>query len=149
VLLLGTNNIDMIGMLREILNYQAERNSWFELDNQVMLSQHPKQFHHLVHICKLKPMDISRMAPASLHEFLLWPYLWLVGVSTHQKRPDVRVGICISLQLLLQYLQAFTALPILYSLWIFCLYQHIFVLCRSGINTLNPKANNIPKYNLE
>lgn len=72
VLLSGTKNIDMIGMLREIVNYEPQRNSWLEVDNQVMLYQHPKLFHYL-HLCRLKPMDISRMALACLHEFLLWP----------------------------------------------------------------------------
>lgn len=115
----------MIGMLREIVNYEPQRNSWFEVDNQVILYQHPKLFHYL-HLCRLKPMDISRMALACLHEFLLWPQLWLTGFQRIRKDPMFVLLSASHCNRCSSTGRRFTAWPILQSFRIFCLISTYF-----------------------
>ena len=56
----------MTGMLNSVLPKKSQRNTWFEINNQILnalftlmcLYQHPKKFHHLVLLCRWRQSDI-------------------------------------------------------------------------------------------
>ncbi|KAJ1416314.1 hypothetical protein SESBI_17495 [Sesbania bispinosa] len=117
----------MTGMLNKILTKQSQRNSWFEVNNQILnalftlmcLYQHPKRFHHLVLLCRWKPKDIITLRKIYCKNGTCKPHEWIhmmvVVVLLHvncfaqyalcglnlgfnrSERPLVGVGICISI----------------------------------------------------
>ncbi|KAJ1419264.1 hypothetical protein SESBI_15217 [Sesbania bispinosa] len=117
----------MTGMLNKILTKQSQRNSWFEVNNQILnalftlmcLYQHPKRFHHLVLLCRWKPKDVITLRKIYCKNGTCKPHEWIhmmvVVVLLHvncfaqyalcglnwgfnrSERPLVGVGICISI----------------------------------------------------
>ncbi|KAI9102127.1 hypothetical protein K1719_023637 [Acacia pycnantha] len=116
----------MTGMLNGVLPKKSQRNTWFEVNNQILnalftlmcLYQHPKRFYHLVLLCRWKPNDISRLRKVYCKNGTYKPHEWahmmvvvillhvncfaqyaLCGLNLGYKRserPAVGVGICIS-----------------------------------------------------
>ncbi|XVE69503.1 hypothetical protein DITRI_Ditri09bG0157200 [Diplodiscus trichospermus] len=117
----------MTGMLNAALPKKSQRNTWFEVNNQILnalftlmcLYQHPKRFYHLVLLCRWRPEDISRLRKIYCkngtykpHE---WAHMMVVVVLLHincfaqyalcglnlgykrSERPAIGVGICISI----------------------------------------------------
>lgn len=117
----------MTGMLNGLLPKKSQRNTWFEVNNQIInalftlmcLYQHPKRFHHLVLLCRWKNKDISALRKIFCKNGTYKPYEWahmmVVVVLLHlncfaqyalcglnlgykrSKRPAVGVGICLSI----------------------------------------------------
>ncbi|GAU29433.1 hypothetical protein TSUD_150030 [Trifolium subterraneum] len=116
----------MTGMLNNVLKTKSERNTWFEVNNQILnalftlmcLYHHPKRFHHLVLLCRWRPNDISRLrmiycknGTYKPHE---WTHMMVVIILLHvncfaqyalcslnlgykrSERPAIGVGITIS-----------------------------------------------------
>lgn len=116
----------MTGMLNGVLRNRTQRNTWFEVNNQILnalftlicLYQHPKRFHHLVLLCKWKPKNISHLrniycknGTYKPHE---WAHMMVVVVLLHvncfaqyalcglnlgyrrSERPAFGVGICLA-----------------------------------------------------
>ncbi|XP_058781905.1 uncharacterized protein LOC131656161 isoform X2 [Vicia villosa] len=85
----------MTGMLNNVLKTKSERNTWFEINNQILnalftlmcLYQHPKRFHQLVLLCRWRTNDISRLRMI---------YCKNGTGYTRSQRPAVGVGITIS-----------------------------------------------------
>lgn len=116
----------MTGMLNGLLPKKSQRNTWFEVNNQILnalftlmcLYQHPKRFHHLVLLCRWKLKDISALRKIYCKNGTYKPYEWshmmvvvallhvncfaqyaLCGLNLgykRSKRPAVGVGICLS-----------------------------------------------------
>jgi Cys-rich protein (TIGR01571 family) len=117
----------MTGMLNGVLPNKSQRNTWFEVNNQIInalftlmcLYQHPKRFHHLVLLCRWKNKDISALRKIYCKNGTYKPYEWahmmvvvallhlncfaqyaLCGLNLgykRSKRPAVGVGICLSI----------------------------------------------------
>ncbi|CAL0327930.1 unnamed protein product [Lupinus luteus] len=117
----------MTGMLNSVLPIKSVRNTWFEVNNQILnalftlmcLYQHPKRFHHLVLLCRWRPSDISTLRKLYCKNGTYKPHEWahmmvvvmllhlncfsqyaLCGLNLGYKRSDrpaVGVGICISI----------------------------------------------------
>jgi Cys-rich protein (TIGR01571 family) len=116
----------MTGMLNNVLKTKSERNTWFEVNNQILnalftlmcLYHHPKRFHYLVLLCRWKPNDISTLrmiycknGTYKPHE---WTHMMVVIILLHvncfaqyalcslnlgykrSERPAIGVGITIS-----------------------------------------------------
>ncbi|CAI8602993.1 unnamed protein product [Vicia faba] len=116
----------MTGMLNNVLKTKSERNTWFEINNQILnalftlmcLYQHPKRFHHLVLLCRWRTNDISTLRMIYCKNGTSKPHEWrhmmvvvillhvncfaqyaLCGLNlgyTRSQRPAVGVGITIS-----------------------------------------------------
>uniref|UniRef100_A0A7C9A2R9 PLAC8 family protein n=1 Tax=Opuntia streptacantha TaxID=393608 RepID=A0A7C9A2R9_OPUST len=116
----------MTGMLNSALPKKSQRNTWFEVNNQILnalftlmcLYQHPKRFHHLVMLLRWKPEDISRLRKIYCKNGTYKPHEWahmlvvivllhvncfaqyaLCGLNLGYKRserPAIGVGLCIS-----------------------------------------------------
>ncbi|CAL9777303.1 unnamed protein product [Musa acuminata subsp. burmannicoides] len=116
----------MTGMLNGALPRKSQRDTWFEVNNQILnalftlmcLYQHPKRFHHLVLLCRWRQEDIVRLrniyckngtrkpnermhmlvVVALLHVNCFAQYA-LCGLNwgyPRSERPAIGVGICIS-----------------------------------------------------
>ncbi|XP_061375103.1 uncharacterized protein LOC133317264 [Gastrolobium bilobum] len=116
----------MTGMLNNVLPRKSERNTWFEINNQILnalftlmcLYQHPQRFYHLVLLCRWRPNDISKLRKVYCKNGTYKPHEWahmmvviillhvncfaqyaLCGLNLGYKRserPAIGVGICIS-----------------------------------------------------
>lgn len=116
----------MTSMLNGVLPKKSQRNSWFEVNNQILnalftlmsLYQHPKRFHHLVLLCRWNPNDISMLRKIYCRNSTYKPHEWahmmvvvallhlncfaqyaLCGLNLGYKRsqrPAIGVGICLS-----------------------------------------------------
>ncbi|XP_028778810.1 uncharacterized protein LOC114753145 isoform X2 [Neltuma alba] len=116
----------MTGMLNSVLPKKSQRNTWFEINNQILnalftlmcLYQHPKRFHHLVLLCRWRQNDIfalrkvyckngtykpheraHMMAVVLLLHLNCFAQYALCGLNLGYKRserPVIGVGICIS-----------------------------------------------------
>ncbi|KAI7996139.1 hypothetical protein LOK49_LG10G02393 [Camellia lanceoleosa] len=116
----------MTGMLDGVLPKKSQRNTWFEINNQIInalftlmsLYQHPKRFHHLVLLCRWKPKDISRLRSIycknGTYKPNEWIHMMVVIVLLHvncfaqyalcglnlgykrSERPAIGVGVCLS-----------------------------------------------------
>lgn len=117
----------MTGMLNNVLKTKSERNTWFEINNQILtalftlmcLYHHPKRFHHLVLLCRWRPNDISTLrmiycknGTYKPHE---WAHMMVVVILLHvncfaqyalfslnvgykrSERPAIGMGITISI----------------------------------------------------
>ncbi|XP_045800885.1 uncharacterized protein LOC123894848 [Trifolium pratense] len=116
----------MTGMLNNMLKTKSERNTWFEVNNQILnalftlmcLYHHPKRIHHLVLLCRWRPNDIYKLrmiycknGTYKPHE---WTHIMVVVILLHvncfaqyalcslnlgykrSDRPAIGVGITIS-----------------------------------------------------
>ncbi|CAJ2644156.1 unnamed protein product [Trifolium pratense] len=116
----------MTGMLNNVLKTKSERNTWFEVNNQILnalftlmcLYHHPKRIHHLVLLCRWRPNDIYKLrmiycknGTYKPHE---WTHMMVVVILLHvncfaqyalcslnlgykrSDRPAIGVGITIS-----------------------------------------------------
>lgn len=116
----------MTGMLNNVLKTKSERNTWFEISNQILnalftlmsLYNHPKRFHHLVLLCRWTPNDVSALrmiycknGTYKPHE---WAHMMVVVILLHvncfaqyavcslnlgykrSERPAIELGIAIS-----------------------------------------------------
>ncbi|XP_008799829.2 uncharacterized protein LOC103714386 [Phoenix dactylifera] len=116
----------MTGMLNGVLTRKSERDTWFEVNNQILnalftlmcLYQHPKRFHHLVLLCRWEPKDILRLRKIYCKNGTYKPHEWMhmmvVVILLHlncfaqyalcglnlgyprSKRPAIGVGLCIA-----------------------------------------------------
>ncbi|OVA12684.1 Uncharacterized protein family Cys-rich [Macleaya cordata] len=116
----------MTGMLNHVIPKKSQRNTWFEVNNQILnalftlmcLYQHPKRFYHLVLLCRWRPEDISRLRKIYCKDGTYKPHEWahmmvvivllhlncfaqyaLCGLNLGYKRserPAIGVAICIS-----------------------------------------------------
>lgn len=116
----------MTGMLNRALPKKSQRNTWFEVNNQILnalftlmcLYQHPKRFHQLVMLLRWKPEDISSLRKIYCKNGTYKPHEWahmlvviillhvncfaqyaLCGLNLGYKRserPAIGVGLCIS-----------------------------------------------------
>ncbi|KHN04801.1 uncharacterized protein LOC114381230 [Glycine soja] len=116
----------MTGMLNGLLPRKSQRNTWFEINNQILnalftlmcLYQHPKRFYHLVLLIRWRPTDISSLRKVYCKNGTYKPHEWthmmvvvillhvncfaqyaLCGLNLGYKRserPAIGVGICIS-----------------------------------------------------
>lgn len=116
----------MTGMLNGALPTKSQRDTWFEVNNQILnalftlmcLYVHPKRFHHLVLLCRQKPKDMSELRNAycknGTYKPNEWTHMMVVIVLLHincfaqyalcglnlgykrSNRPAVGVGICLS-----------------------------------------------------
>ncbi|KAK7276447.1 hypothetical protein RIF29_17586 [Crotalaria pallida] len=116
----------MTGMLNAVLPHKSQRNTWFEVNNQILnalftlmcLYQHPKRIYHLVLLCRWNPEDISRLRKVYCKNGTYKPHEWahmmvvvillnvncfaqyaLCGLNWGYKRSDrpaIGVGICIA-----------------------------------------------------
>ncbi|KAK7320567.1 hypothetical protein VNO77_30171 [Canavalia gladiata] len=116
----------MTGMLNGVLKNKSERNTWFEVNNQILnalftlmcLYQHPKRFYDLVLLCRWSPKDISKLRKMYCKNGTYKPHEWahmmvvvillhvncfaqyaLCGLNLGYKRserPAIGVAICIS-----------------------------------------------------
>ncbi|XP_071722869.1 uncharacterized protein [Rutidosis leptorrhynchoides] len=116
----------MTGMLNGVLPKKSVRNTWFEVNNQILnalftlmcLYQHPQRFHHLVLLIRWRPEDISRLRKIYCKNGTYKPHEWthimvvvlllhlncfaqyaLCGLNLGYKRserPAIGVAICIS-----------------------------------------------------
>ncbi|KAK9124661.1 hypothetical protein Sjap_014263 [Stephania japonica] len=116
----------MTGMLNHAIRRKSERDTWFEVNNQILnalftlmcLYQHPKRFYHLVLLCQWKQDDISRLRKIYCRGGTYKPHEWahmmvvvallhlncfaqyaLCGLNLGYRRsdrPPIGVGICIS-----------------------------------------------------
>lgn len=116
----------MTGMLNHAIPKKSERDTWFEVNNQILnalftlmcLYQHPKRFYHLVLLCRWNPEDVSRLRKIYCkngtykpHE---WTHMMVVVILLHincfaqyalcglnlgyrrSERPGIGVALCIS-----------------------------------------------------
>lgn len=116
----------MTGMLNGALPKKSERNTWFEVNNQILnalftlmcLYHHPKRFHHLVLLCRWSLKDVLRLRKIYCKNGTYKPnermHMMVVVVLLHvncfaqyalcglnlgyprSKRPAIGVGLCIS-----------------------------------------------------
>ncbi|GAV62461.1 PLAC8 domain-containing protein/DUF2985 domain-containing protein [Cephalotus follicularis] len=116
----------MTGMLNAVLHKGSQRNTWFEVNNQILnalftlmcLYQHPKRFYHLVLLCRWRTEDIGKLRKIYCKNGTYKPHEWghmmvvvvllhvncfaqyaLCGLNLGYKRserPALGVGICIS-----------------------------------------------------
>ncbi|KAJ4833887.1 hypothetical protein Tsubulata_048062 [Turnera subulata] len=92
----------MTGMLNHALPKKSQRNTWFEVNNQILnalftlmcLYQHPKRFYHLVLLCRWKPEDISRLRKIYCKNGTYKPHEWTHMMRS--ERPGLGVAVCIS-----------------------------------------------------
>lgn len=117
----------MTGMLNGVLPKKSQRNAWFEVNNQILnalftlmcLYQHPKRFHHLLLLCRWRPMDIITLRKVycknGSYKPNEWAHMMVVVVLLHvncfaqyalcslnlgykrSERPAIGVGICLSI----------------------------------------------------
>uniref|UniRef100_A0A1D1Y0F1 Protein PLANT CADMIUM RESISTANCE 8 n=2 Tax=Anthurium amnicola TaxID=1678845 RepID=A0A1D1Y0F1_9ARAE len=116
----------MTGMLNRVLPRKSQRDTWFEVNNQILnalftlmcLYQHPKRFYHLVLLCRWRPEDVLKLRKIYCkngtykpHE---WTHMMIVIVLLHlncfaqyalcglnlgyprSTRPAIGVGLCVS-----------------------------------------------------
>ncbi|KAK9168001.1 hypothetical protein Syun_000141 [Stephania yunnanensis] len=116
----------MTGMLNHAIRRKSERDTWFEVNNQILnalftlmcLYQHPKRFYHLVLLCRWKQEDISRLrkiyCSGGTYKPHEWAHMMVVVALLHlncfaqyalcglnlgfrrSNRPPIGVAICIS-----------------------------------------------------
>ncbi|XP_073008876.1 uncharacterized protein [Typha latifolia] len=116
----------MTGMLNGVLTTKSQRNTWFEVNNQILnalftlmcLYQHPKRFYHLVLLLRWEPKDILRLRKIycknGIYKPNEWMHMMVVVLLLHlncfaqyalcglnlgyprSKRPPIGVGVCIS-----------------------------------------------------
>ncbi|XP_039132417.1 uncharacterized protein LOC120269163 [Dioscorea cayenensis subsp. rotundata] len=116
----------MTGMLNAALPKKSQRDSWFEVNNQILnalftlmcLYQHPQRFYHLVLLCRWRQKDILKLRNIYCKHGTYKPHEWmhmmvvvlllqlncfaqyaLCGLNLgypREKRPAIGVGICIS-----------------------------------------------------
>ncbi|KAL8051138.1 hypothetical protein ABFX02_06G126200 [Erythranthe guttata] len=116
----------MIGMLNHALPKKSQRDTWFEVNNQILnalftlmcLYQHPKRIYHLVLLTRWSPEDVVKLRKAYCKNGTYKPHEWahmmlvvlllnincfaqyaLCGLNLGYKRsdrPPIGVGICIS-----------------------------------------------------
>ncbi|KAJ4841577.1 hypothetical protein Tsubulata_031084 [Turnera subulata] len=117
----------MTGMLNSVLPKKSQRDTWFEVNNQILnalftlmcLYQHPKRFHHLVLLCRWKPDDITTLRKIycknGTYKPNEWAHMMVVVVLLHvncfaqyalcslnlgyrrSERPASGVAICLSI----------------------------------------------------
>ncbi|KAK2647476.1 hypothetical protein Ddye_014965 [Dipteronia dyeriana] len=117
----------MTGMLNRALPKKSQRNSWFEINNQILnalftlmcLYQHPKRFHHLILLCRWKPKDVTTLRKVycknGTYKPREWFHMMVVVVLLHvncfaqyalcglnlgykrSERPAIGVGMCLSI----------------------------------------------------
>ncbi|ONK62702.1 uncharacterized protein A4U43_C07F7070 [Asparagus officinalis] len=117
----------MTGMLNSALPRKSQRDTWFEVNNQILnalftlmcLYQHPKRFHHLVLLCRWRSQDILKLRKIYCKDGTEkpneWKHMMIVVVLLHincfaqyalcglnigyprSKRPAIGVGICVSI----------------------------------------------------
>lgn len=115
----------MTGMLNGVLPNKAQRNEWFEVNNQIInalftlmcLYQHPKRFHHLFLLCRWNPKDVAQLRIIYCKNGTYKPHEWthmmvvilllhvncfaqyaLCGLNLGYKRserPAIGVGVCL------------------------------------------------------
>ncbi|XP_058082874.1 uncharacterized protein LOC131230867 [Magnolia sinica] len=116
----------MTGMLDRALRKKAQRNAWFEVNNQILnalftlmcLYQHPKRFYHLVLLCRWRPDDVRKLRKIYCKNGTYKPHEWMhmmvVVILLHvncfaqyalcglnlgyrrSERPAIGVGLCVS-----------------------------------------------------
>ncbi|KAL7147719.1 hypothetical protein ABFS83_06G125700 [Erythranthe nasuta] len=116
----------MIGMLNHALPKKSQRDTWFEVNNQILnalftlmcLYQHPKRIYHLVLLTRWSHEDVVKLRKAYCKNGTYKPHEWahmmlvvlllnvncfaqyaLCGLNLGYKRserPPIGVGICIS-----------------------------------------------------
>ncbi|CAA7389315.1 unnamed protein product [Spirodela intermedia] len=116
----------MTGMLNAVLPKKSQRDTWFEVNNQILnalftlmcLYQHPKRFHHLVLLCRFGPDDVVRLRKIYCKNGTYKPHEWvhmmivvgflhincfaqyaLCGLNLgypRSRRPAIGVGLCVS-----------------------------------------------------
>ncbi|CAM8969600.1 unnamed protein product [Rhodiola kirilowii] len=116
----------MTGMLNAVIPRKSDRNTWFEVNNQILnalftlmcLYQHPKRIYHLILLIRWAPEDISKLRKVYCKNGTYKPHEWahmmvaiallnlncfaqyaLCGLNLGYKRSDrpaIGVGICIS-----------------------------------------------------
>ncbi|CAN1172864.1 hypothetical protein LINPERHAP2_LOCUS30330 [Linum perenne] len=116
----------MTGMLNHALPNKSQRNTWFEVNNQILnalftlmcLYQHPKRFYHLALLCRWRPEDITKLRKVYCKNGTYKPHEWahmmvvvlllhlncfaqyaLCGLNLgyrRSERPPLGVGVCIS-----------------------------------------------------
>ncbi|KAL5976540.1 hypothetical protein ACLOJK_020873 [Asimina triloba] len=116
----------MTGMLDHALPKKTQRDTWFEVNNQILnalftlmcLYQHPKRFHHLVLLCRWRPADVLKLRKIYCKNGTYKPHEWMhmmvVVILLHvncfaqyalcglnlgyrrSERPAIGVGICIA-----------------------------------------------------
>ncbi|KAG9455171.1 hypothetical protein H6P81_008075 [Aristolochia fimbriata] len=116
----------MTGMLNHSLPRKAQRDVWFEVNNQILnalftlmcLYQHPKRFHHLVLLIRWRPDDVLKLRKSYCKNGTYKPHEWihmmvvvtllhincfaqyaLCGLNLgyrRSERPAVGVGICVA-----------------------------------------------------
>ncbi|PKA63167.1 hypothetical protein AXF42_Ash007963 [Apostasia shenzhenica] len=116
----------MTGMLNAVLPRKSQRDTWFEVNNQILnalftlmcLYQHPRRFFHLFLLIRWNPEDVPRLRKIYCKNGTYKPHEWVhmmvVVVLLHlncfaqyalcglnlgyprSKRPAIGVGLCIS-----------------------------------------------------
>lgn len=116
----------MTGMLNGALPEKSQRDTWFEVNNQILnalftlmcLYQHPKRFHHLILLCRWRSEDILKLRKVycknGTEKPNEWKHMMVVVVLLHvncfaqyalcglnigysrPQRPPIGVGLCIS-----------------------------------------------------
>lgn len=116
----------MTGMLNSALPNKSQRDTWFEVNNQILnalftlmcLYQHPKRFYHLVLLCRWEPNDILILRKIycknSMYKPNEWMHMMVVVSLLHlncfaqyalcglnlgyprSRRPAIGVALCIS-----------------------------------------------------
>ncbi|XP_068668889.1 uncharacterized protein [Aristolochia californica] len=116
----------MTGMLDNALPRKSQRNTWFEVNNQILnalftlmcLYQHPKRFYHLVLLIRWRPDDVLKLRKLYCKNGTYKPNEWihmmvvvtllhincfaqyaLCGLNLGYKRserPAVGVGLCVA-----------------------------------------------------
>lgn len=119
----------MTGMLNGVLKSKSQRNTWFEINNQILnalftlmcLYQHPKRFYHLVLLCRWRPEDVLKLRKIycknGTYKPNEWMHMMVVVALLHlncfaqyalcglnlgyprSKRPPIGVGLCISVSI--------------------------------------------------
>lgn len=119
----------MTGMLNHALPKKSQRDSWFEVNNQIInalftlmcLYQHPRRLYHLVLLFRWRPNDISWLRKVycknGTHKPNEWAHMMVVvlllnlncfaqyvlcGLNlgyTRSERPAIGVGICLSVSI--------------------------------------------------
>lgn len=116
----------MTGMLNAVLPRKSQRNSWFEVNNQIInalftlmcLYQHPKRLYHLILLIRWRPEDVLKLRKVYCKDGAYKPNEWvhmmvvvvllnlncfaqyaLCGLNLgypRSKRPAIGVAVCIS-----------------------------------------------------
>ncbi|MCL7025370.1 hypothetical protein MKW94_001678 [Papaver nudicaule] len=117
----------MTGMLNRVLTQKYQRDTWFEVNNQILnalftlmcLYQHPKRIYHLILLLRWEPKDIATLRKVYCKDGARKPHEWghmmvvvvllhincfaqyaLCGLNLGYKRaerPPIGVAICISI----------------------------------------------------